>query len=83
MFKKTVVEPTHADRLNAAAAKGEAAASIFTLAIDDLNAASAEALAVEAEVDVEIGRLMGLRAQAQSAAEAHAAQARSLAAVIG
>lgn len=84
MFKsKTAPAPTLEEALAAAEAKKGAALSIFALAVDDLNAASAEALAVEEQIGEEIARLEEIREAARVTADASAIKATALADFIG
>jgi len=82
MFKKPT-DPTFEEIIAATAAKRGAALSVFALAIEDLHAASAEAIAAEYAIDEEISRLTDLRVAATLMADGASQQAQSLAVLIG
>lgn len=83
IIRKAPATPTHDERIAAAEAKKGAALSVFALAVDDLRAAEAEALAVHDEIEEEIERLVSLRGAAADAADAAAEKATTLSAFLG
>jgi hypothetical protein len=83
MLKRKPTAPTLDERLNGAAATQAAALSVFTAALDDLQVAEAEALAVMADAEMEAARLRALAEEADETAYQAATKREALKALLG
>ena len=83
MFTKKSTAPTLDERLTAADTTRSAALSVFQAALDDLDVAEAEALAVQGEAEVEAARLRMLAQEADEVAYQASEKRKALAALLG
>lgn len=89
-LKKKIVTPSFGERLNMAAAGSAAAVSVFENIALDLESSAVDQKVVAADIDAEIDRLEELIStyheladEAEQAAEANLAKARSIRALTG
>jgi hypothetical protein len=83
MIRKPKPAPSLDERLTAADTTREAALSVFTAALDDLQVAEAEALAVYDEAQVERARLHLLAQEADEVAYQASEKRKALKALLG
>jgi cell division protein FtsB len=83
MIRKSKPAPTLDERLTAADTTAAAALSVFQAALDDLDVAEAEALAVEAEALEERARLHLIAIEADEVAYQASEKRKALAALLG
>jgi hypothetical protein len=83
MIRKPKPVPSLDERLTSADTTAAAALSVFTAALDDLQVAEAEALAVMADAEAEAARLRVLAMDADEVAYQAASKREALKALLG